>query len=253
MIPKKRFIQTGLFVCLVMMIIGFQPGYAKNFQGTLTFNMGFPQEEFQENVDRVALGIQLGGNYRLGHSPFLIGAEIGVMTYGRDKRVEYVSNFPDINSNLGIDVVHDYNMVQGGVYLRFQPQHRGIVKPYLDILAGLNYIYTSTSIPTDYYYDDYYGWGSHSSYHDEYSKTNYDDTSFYYGIGAGFQVPLYRTYPGRRSPGLLLDVRARYTRGGEATYLTKGSIIVDNTKVTYIISKSHTDLIVLQAGVTFSF
>lgn len=45
----------------------------------------------------------------------------------------------------------------------------------------------------------------------------------------------------------------RYIFGGKAEYLTKGSILVENQEVTYLVYESRSDLLTLQIGFGLNF
>jgi hypothetical protein len=52
---------------------------------------------------------------------------------------------------------------------------------------------------------------------------------------------------------LYLDLKARYLFGSEAEYLKEGSVIVENGRVTYDVSRSKTDLLQIHLGVMAYF
>lgn len=120
--------------------------------------------------------------------------------------------------------------------LRAQPRS-GPVRPYVDGLIGLKYLFTRTSV-TDVDGDETIA-----------SDTDLGDTTFSYGVGGGLQIPLTK---GRESR-IILDTNVRYLRGGRADYLRRGSIIVDNGTVFYDILSSRTDVLTVQVGVMFQF
>jgi hypothetical protein len=129
------------------------------------------------------------------------------------------------------------------LFLRLQPQD-GIVRPYLDVLAGLIYLTTDTSIDNN---DNYSG---------SLSSNNYNDAAFNYGAGGGIMVPLLRVVTKMRRAikfSMDLDIGAQYLKGGEAEYLKKGSIIRDRDEVSYLVYRSHTDLVTAYVGLSFSF
>ena len=209
-------------------------GYARHFHGSMAFSMGFPQGEFKDNIDRIALGLDLTFGVDLGKSPFMMGIDLGVLNYGSDRRYEYLYNLPEFQ----FQVEHDYNILQGLVFLRFQPVKNGRVRPYIDALAGFNYLWTDTSLDDD---------------GDEEIRlaVNYDDFAFSYGLGGGLLVKLGK----KRARGIefFVDLRARYILGGKAEYLTKGSILVEDQEVTYLVYESRSDLLTLQIGFGLNF
>jgi hypothetical protein len=90
------------------------------------------------------------------------------------------------------------------------------------------------------------------------SSTNYDDAAFSYGGGGGLMIRLYQNEDwGSESEGsaheVLLDLGVRYISGGEAGYLTSGSIHRQNGTVSYDATHSRTDLITGRIGAVVRF
>jgi hypothetical protein len=110
-------------------------------------------------------------------------------------------------------------------------------RPYADGLLGINYIYTRTSI------DDS---GSCAIYScGGLGSTNLDDFVFSVGGGAGVMYDFGA--PG----GAKLDLAARYLWGGEARYLTEGAIRRQGDQVSFDVSRSRTDMVLVYIGVAF--
>jgi len=178
--------------------------------------------------------------YRLPRSPLSVGLSFGFLIYGHETRSEFLSpTIPDII----VDVSTTNALLLGHAFLRFRPRV-GVVRPYLDVLVGFHHLTTDTSI--DGGYDEY---GSASS-------NNYRDTVLSYGVGAGVVFPVLlvkRASDGSRIWSIDLDVGARYLQGGTADYLTEGSIDRHHGDVTYLLSRSSTDLFTANIGLSFSF
>lgn len=191
-----------------------------------------PRGEFSENVTNNGYGAGLQGLVRIGSSPFLVGGDLGFVTYGSESRREQVSATIPIQ----VRVRTSNNILLPHFVLRAQPRS-GFIRPYVDGLIGLKYLWTETSIAD---VDD-----------DEsiVSDTNLSDTSFSYGIGGGLQIPLTK---GRESR-VMLDTGVRYLRGGRAEYLRKGSIREVNGSVVYDVFSSRTDVLAVQVGVMIHF
>lgn len=225
-----------LMVTLIALGLFFtgHTGFARFYHGSMAFSMGFPQEEFKDNVDHIALGVDFTFGVKLGKSPFMLGVDLGVLTYGSDKRYEYLYDVPDFQ----FQVKHDYSLLQGMLFLRFQPLKNGRVRPYIDALAGFNYLWADTSLDDD---------------EDEEITlaVNYDDFAFSYGLGGGVLIKLGRKRTRRIES--FIDLRVRYIFGGRAEYLTEGSILVDDQEVTYLVYESRTDLLTFQIGFGINF
>jgi opacity protein-like surface antigen len=224
-------------VCLLA--LGFCLGQtasvqAQELQLGIDFNTVIPRGEFKDNINNNGYGI--GGQFavRLWNSPLLVGADLGFVTYGSEKRREaLIPTIPDVR----VDVTTDNNIFLGHLLLRLQPRE-GRVRPYADGLIGLKYLFTQTSINGDFEDNPIA------------SDTNFSDTTFSYGFGGGVQVGLNSE---RSRVHILLDGKVRYLRGSNAEYLKKGSITRENGAVFFDVLSSRTDVITVQVGVTFRF
>lgn len=216
--------------CAIVNAVQAQP----RFQTTFSFSMGFPQGEFGDNVDNIGLGLNAGFNYRIGHSPVLIGASFGFLQYGSVSRSAPLS--PDI-PELIVDVNTSNNILAAHFVVRYEfGRYESRIRPYAEGLAGIHYLWTQTSI------DDS---------DDEISSTNFDDSAGSFGAGGGLLIGLHRTEVGYFR--FDLDLGVRLLNGGDASYLTEGSIIRENGTVTYVVTKSSTNLFITNFGVVFSF
>ncbi|MCI0445876.1 outer membrane beta-barrel protein, partial [bacterium] len=114
------------------------------FQTTFSFSMGFPQGEFGDNVDNTGLGLNAGLNYRIGHSPVLIGVSFGFLQYGSVSRSALLS--PDI-PELIVDVQTSNNILATHFLARYEfLRYESRIRPYVEGLVGLHYLWTQTSI-----------------------------------------------------------------------------------------------------------
>lgn len=239
---KRNYIVISLVFFVSILFIGTETVNAQRVQGGLTFNMGFPQGEFKDNMDNTMLGVALNVGVALGKSPFVAGVDLGFLNYGSDKRYESINNIPD----LLMRIEHSYNIFQGLGFLRFQPVKKGPLQPYGEVLAGINYLWTETSLE-----------GDGDVFEDDIIRsTNYDDSTFCWGFGGGVLVKLggKRTGSHKKSDTeFFLDLKARYLFGGKAAYMQEDSIIVYDNEATYIFYESKTDLLNFQAGIAVKF
>lgn len=223
----------GIFLiafCANVLAVQAQP----RFQTTFSFSMGFPQGEFGDNVDNTGLGLNAGFNYRIGHSPVLIGVSFGFLQYGSVSRSAPLSlDIPE----LIVDVHTSNNILAAHFLTRYEfARYESRIRPYVEGLVGLHYLWTQTSI------DD----------SDEgISSTNFDDSTGSFGGGGGVLIGLHHS---AASPFQIdLDLGARWLSGGDAIYLTEGSIIREIDTVRYVVTESATNLLITNFGVVFSF
>lgn len=202
--------------------------------------LGLPQGSFDASMGGPGGGLSGAFLYQVPRTPVALGVEGSVLIYGLERRVEPFSlTVPDV----GVDVTTSNNVAQALAVLRLQVPD-GPVRPYVDGLAGVSYLYTETSVG-DAAYDG----------HPIASSVNYDDVAPVVGAGVGVQTLLHR---GVRDGGgpveVLLDARVRYLAGGEATYLGRGDIerYGDGTFAVFP-RRSRTDLLAPQLGVTVRF
>lgn len=223
-------------------------------QEQTTFGMNIhvisPQGAFRQEIDRLGVGIQFAGSYRFSGTPFALGGEFAFHNYGVDSRDErFSTTIPDLK----VRVENSYNQLAFLLLGRAEPIQTGAFRPYLEALWGGNYFFTETSIHNRFASDE----------EPIARDTNIDDWAMTWGGGAGIQFQVYetdsevfngageemRTVPTK----IFLNIGARYMYGNEATYLKSGSVQVDNGQVTYDTSRSKTDMMIIQVGVTVKF
>ncbi len=236
MVAKR--IQSILFIfCLV---------FFQNFLHAQTagLNMIFaaPQNEFKTNVKNLGVGVGMEGLLFFGNSsvPFGVGLNIGFINYGNeDFNAPLSTTLPGITVN-----VNRSNNIANFHILFRMTTNSTVVKPYLDLLFGGNYLFTESKVTSE---KD----GSEFA-----SSKNISDYAWSYGFGGGLLINIWAPGEGNnvQIDRLFLDLKARYLKGTEAEYLTEGSIIGNpNGSVTLLTSKSKTDLLLIQVGVTAQF
>jgi hypothetical protein len=227
-------------VAMGLMPSGVGIALAQNVHLGVDFLTGFPRSEFSNNLGANGYGFAAYGLYGMPRVPLGIGLELGYMNYGSEQRREPLSpTIPDTT----VKVRTSNSILTNHLFLRLQPR-RGSVRPYADGLIGFKYLYTRTSVR---------GEGSSEPIA---VSTNLDDWALSYGAGGGVQILLYQERAQRskgRPAHILLDAKLRYIRGSRANYLTRGSIRQENGRVIYDISRSRTDMLVTQLGITFRF
>jgi hypothetical protein len=223
-----------LSVCFLALLIGGPTIVrAQERQAGFYFTTIVPRGEFSENVTNNGYG---GGGqflFRLAGSPFLAGGDLGAVIYGSESRREPISS---TIPNLQVRVRTTNNIFLAHFVLRAQPR-TGPVRPYVDGLIGLKYLFTRTSI-SDLFDGETIA-----------SNTDLSDTTLSYGFGGGLQVPLTKGPEAR----ILLDTNVRYLRGGRAEYLRRGSIREENGQAVFDVLSSRTDVLAVQIGVVFRF
>lgn len=215
------------FLIVLSVFLPYQESFAQEFN--LRLQTGFPLEEFAQKNESIAFGI--GGNFlipiKAEKSVISVGLDIGYMNYGM-KSDDYTDN-----NGVGYTLNTDNYIFESFAMVRFKPRwEKSFIYPYADGLIGGRYIYTLTTEKE----------GSQTT--DSYMEQ--EGLSFAYGGAGGLLVSLSET--------IKLDIRAVYTQGSKAKYLTKNSIYPDPLfpdKTIYDVKNTRTDMLSFQLGITF--
>jgi hypothetical protein len=224
---KKAILLLTLFLC----------GNSFAQSGGINFTLAFPQGEFKDNIDRLGFGGSLQFLFfdPKPELPVSFGINLGFLNYGSESRREPFSHtIPDVT----VDVDRSNNLVNFHLLFQIIPAS-GTFRPYAEGLFGGSYIFTETSIKS-------------RGTEEVASSTNFDDFAWSYGAGGGF-ILLLSDNIGEGIGSLYLDLKARYLFGSEAEYLKEGSVKIQNSRVTYDVTKSKTDLLQIHLGVTAYF
>ena len=197
-VPKKRRrlvkILRLLFLFVLFVWLWPSQGYSiERFQVSAHFSLGFPQQEFRQNIDRIGIGGAGSFAYKFKNSPFSAGVSLGVLVYGFEKRPELLNAWiPEVV----VDVATRNYILVFHIVLRVQPTE-GKFRPYVEGLAGFHYLWTETGI-----YDQ--GWSQESIA----SSVNLDDWTWSAGAGCGISVVLYehRKIPDHSSFVMLVEL-----------------------------------------------
>jgi len=236
----KRIKLIAYFVFIIL--FAASAGYAREpFQASANFSLGFPQNEFRNNVDQIGYSGVGHFAYSFRNSPFLVGISLGILVYGSERREEpFGPTIPDVM----VDVVTRNNIFLCHFLFRVQPP-RGTLRPYLDGLIGFNYLFTDTSVKSQRFDED----------NPIASSNMYNDMAFSYGAGGGMMVQVLtkQRASGKGSFVMYIDMAVRYLKGGRAEYLKEDSIRIEGDQVLYDVNRSTTDLVTGYIGVSFSF
>jgi opacity protein-like surface antigen len=229
--------QLHLVAMTLFMVNTFWLG-AANYSGGMFFNLGFPMGEFKENIDRAGIGLSLSFTVNLFKSPFQCGLELNYLNYGSQTRYDYLPSVPDLE----FEITTSNNIGNLLGFLRYKILHQGRIQPYLDGLAGVNYLWTANQIKGD-------------SSEDVASTTEFDDVKFAYGIGGGVMIKLLSVLEknGNENRSLFLDIRFRQIWSGKAEYLKEGSIYFEDNILVYEVYESKTPVLSFQTGITWMF
>ncbi|MAT38459.1 MAG: hypothetical protein CL946_02515 [Ectothiorhodospiraceae bacterium] len=234
----KKALLLSIVICLTAVVAqDVLHAQSKVGQGGVQFLVGFPSGEFKDELDKTAFGFGIDALY--APHGFGIGIAFGYLQYGSTTRnVPFSLTIPDVR----VDVTTSNGIALFDLLLRLNTL-KGDVKPYIDALVGLSYIFTTTSIDDEDYDDD----------HEIASSTNKDDIAFNYGAGAGILIKITTIQDGDSEQYVYIDLGARYLFGGEAEYNYPGIIERPDGSIDYDERKSRTDLIQARIGVLIEF
>lgn len=222
--------------------------------GDVALALGVPQSELGDQIRDTGIGGHVNLLVGYGNVPLYAGINVGGMIYGSESRREpFSTTIPDVT----VKVTNSNNIFYGHFILRVQPPE-GRVRPYLDGLIGFKDFYTKTTIENE-----------DGDNEDPIAESkNLDDVAFSYGGGGGLKVRVYTAkIPATggegegeeaanretRPLGIDLTAGAWYLLGSEAEYLKKGSIRREGGRVTYDITRSNTDMVIAQIGVSLAY
>ena len=240
---------TKISVLIVLMFIqvAFMPSILQaesSYQFSITGNIAYPQNDFQDYVSNSPVGIGLDFIYSPPSSFFGVGATIEYLNYG----IQYHEELLQLHDcDYLVDVRTTNNILTGGILFRVQNKQSSI-RPYLDAVIGFNLFYTiSKQQDVDYWNDD-----------EIYRKVDHSDITFAYGNGVGLLIKAYDhrdKYDSWIDSDFIMyvDMHLRYMKGNQADYLTKGAMSVYGHQQNLGVSSSNTDMISAQLGLLFEF
>lgn len=219
---------------LLLTLAAFSAANAQMLGGSLIF--GVPKGDFGNNIDRYGYGINLQFESWQPSTlkPVAFGLNIGYIIYGEE-------SFNRQLSYTNLDIREDVDRKNRLLNFHFQVMvspFPGRLKPYVELLGGGQYVFTSTSAESE------------SNYGDVFESTNFDDFGWSYGAGAGI---MYNLFNGIAGVGKIsIDLKARYMSSSEVEYLKESDITFDdqgNVYYTFTRSKSAIDYLSIQLGV----
>lgn len=165
--------------------------------------------------------------------PIKIGIEPGFQVKGSTSQYfsGYINGFYD-----DYKVSASNNIFSLHFLARFQPEKRGKIKPFIDLLAGWNVFFSTVEIERLTFFSDY---------NSSYSNSSKAKWAFSYGAAAGLDIPL------NKRDDIGLEIKCAYLIGSNTSYLTNPYI--DNTGHVFFDEKnSATDMLIPQVGIRFS-
>ncbi len=197
------------------------------------FVLGFPIDEFKENVDETGVGLDAYAAFGIPNTPFHVGGSVGYMSQGSFTIERFVLGF-----SLA-EIVTRNNVLSGNGFIRLQ--HTGSdFQPYVDGIVGFNRFFTTTELNVA---------GQVAA-----SETDVDDWVLTYGLGGGAMFEVYESVSGgEREFSIAVDLGARYLIGGKADYVDIDSVDVVDDRVVFDTKSSRTDMVTVRIGASVLF
>jgi len=227
-----------MLITLLIVATGYSLASGQNLEFGVSLNSGFPQGTFKNNVESNGIGIDGLIAYSVPYSPVSVGLDLGFITYGSSTRKEFFNpNIPEVI--IGVRTTN--NIFTGHFFTRIEAR-QGPVRPYIDGLVGLHYLWTESKVEDD------------DAIETIASTTNFEDSAFSYGFGGGLKFKIAESF--NENGDLVrwfIDLKGRYLFGGEADYLKEGALRNNNGTLRYDTSRSNTDIVTAGLGFIVQF
>lgn len=197
-----------LLLLLSFLSLSFIASAQHHYAG-FSLNGFLPAGELKKDSPSIwGAGASVQGAYNINNSPVFVGGILDFVRYGSEVRDGWHGQI------LG-DIRHrrhnELSRLLG--FVRVSPDCDTNFFPYVDFMAGMNYIYTRSILRENWIrnaFDSYVEW---------------DDFSFTYGLGFGVEFPL--------DDHLLLDFNFRTLKSSRTEYLTPSSVNYDPNAEAY--------------------
>jgi hypothetical protein len=195
-----------------------------------------PQGNFADRSEDAGMGIAVLFGGRVPRLPFVLGTELGLLSYGRDARLEVYDVVVPVEV---VSVATSNHVAMGHLMVRLQPAG-GLLMPYVDVVGGLRYFINRTHFEGDVAFDD----------EDLRGVATAADVALSYGAGGGLDLRLFTGPTGwdERPTTVSLHAGVRYLFGGKARYRGDGTLQRASGRADFTLQESRTDLLVGQFG-----
>ena len=200
---------------------------------TLSLQLSFPQDEYQEAYSATGVGLRWNILHRPKESPFSIGGELGFLINGSDSRSFdiYYLGFYD---RYRISATNNILSLAFKARADLVP-HEMPMQIFVEGTVGTNFFFSSVDISRETFFGQTeYAGGNSTKGH----------WAFVWGPGLGVEIPL------NKSNTTALSVKGSYLFGSRTKYLT--SPYIDNDGEVYFTEReSETTMLLMEIGVRF--
>jgi hypothetical protein len=199
-----------------------------------------PQVGMADNFEQDPVGIHVLFGGKVPGLPLFLGMDLSLMSHGTQEQLE-LYRIDDFPAQAAISSIrHIINMAH--LVARWQAE-TGPVQPFLDLLAGMKFFSTRSTIESDVIIFDE---GLQAS-------SGFTDRALSYGVGAGFNLPLYTGKFGvERRPGTAsLNISVRYLLGTDADIAEQSFFDEEAGVFRFETRRTPTDLLIPHFGFRF--
>ena len=227
--------RPAVLIVAAYLLCTFTIPAAAQHEAGIRLELAAPTGDFGDAVEDPGFGIIAHYAYAV-NSRFSLGLGADYVIYGSESRTESLPLVRDFevetsNNIAGFYLLGQLNLATGGSVI-----------PYLEGRFGGHYLWTESKLKNAEWWDD-----------DDVAETvNFDDFALQYGAGGGLKFRVSEG-DGKDKPSIFVDAKVMLTRGGEAEYLTEGSITIDGNDTIFRPSESRTDLTRFELGVVLGF
>jgi len=223
-----------VLLILSILITFLPPAYSQKTIGTVSLQIGFPQDEYKQAYDATGVGLRLNLMYRPNVDvPISIGGELGYLINGSDSRFFdiYYLGFYD---RYRIAATNNILTLAFKARADLLPHDKGM-QFFVDGTIGTNLFFSSINVTRETFFGDseYAGGNSTKGY-----------WAFVWGPGAGIEIPL------SKDKRTALSLKASYLFGSRTKYYTDPYIDNDG-EVFFTQRESETTVLLMEAGVRF--
>jgi hypothetical protein len=203
------------YIIIFLTIISAFASSKANIDFSVGYRSSIPINPMRENL-KSANGLDLGINYKFCLSPFSVGADFGVMSYGSEK-APYFLESPSGNyiTETSIKVSNSMNiaMINSRAYLNGYGMK--VVNPYVVVGFGMASFRTNLRIEDP---EDIDGCALLVS------EKLHKDRTWATKVGAGVTTDLFRLFAKNKGNSInhnryFLDIGVNYLTGGKVTYI----------------------------------
>ena len=219
-------VKRPLVIALLGALLAPCAARATDLVGGAAFLVGVPQGELDRAVN-TGYGLEAHAFVTPAGKPFGLRIEGSFLIYGSE---HFVAPFAGTGGRVGLEVTTDnwIGSFAAGPQLAVRS---GAVRPHVHALVGLSYFATTSELRNEL------------EPFPVASSTNFDDTTFRWSAGGGFNVPVSRT--------IAIDIGAAYVSNDHVSYLTEGDIHEDaNGNAVFTPRRSRANLVQFTIGVT---